>query len=69
MCRLDGTSKVVFVVKTNCSDSKIEETFTLKELGLEGLEGDMLEEFLDLAYESWVWKNIDGSVEFVDEYE
>lgn len=68
MNEYNETSEVLFVVKTNRTGSTVEETLTLEELGWEGQQGDELEEFLQSAYRDWVWENIDGSVNFVDEY-
>lgn len=69
MNKVNRTEEVVFVVKTNRTGSTVEEILTLEELGWDGQQGDALEEFLQLAYKDWVWENIDGSVNFVDEYQ
>lgn len=69
MNEFNGTREVLLVVKTNRTGSTVEEILTLEELGWEGQQGDALEEFLQLAYNDWVWENIDGSVNFVDDIE
>ena len=51
--------KLVFSVSTGYVGSKREETFTLEELGIEGLDLEEQEKRVEVAFQNWLWENID----------
>ena len=67
MNNVDGSEKVVLSVRTNKLKSEVKETLTLDDLGWNGEQGEELQIFMDEAHKEWVWENIDGYIELVEE--
>lgn len=52
---------ITFTVATNKVGSKVSDTFTFEQLGIdENLTGDELENELNELWQDWIWNNIDG---------
>lgn len=53
---------VTFSVSTKYPGSRVEEIFTLDQLGIdENLTDEELEKEVEETYQDWVWDNIDSS--------
>lgn len=56
------SNKVTFAVGTNSVESRVVESFTFKQLGIdENLDDKEIQEIVDKYFKEWVWSTISHS--------